>query len=107
MLQAANIDLFNPLVPEAHNSRWQNLLFPLQASKRQFKGIWRNFIFCIFGTNGVIAIGAGVECPRWAHIIKTQLPLYRPKNEWKAVLLIHYQYLAAIVGLKTFGRQCF
>ena len=30
MLQAANIDLFNPLVPKAHNSGCQNLLFPLQ-----------------------------------------------------------------------------
>ena len=30
MLQAANIDLFNPLVPKAHNSKRQNLIFPLQ-----------------------------------------------------------------------------
>ena len=30
MLQAANTDLFNPLVPKAHNSEYQNLLFPLQ-----------------------------------------------------------------------------
>ena len=30
MLQAANIDLFNPLVPKAHNSECQNLPFPLQ-----------------------------------------------------------------------------
>ena len=29
MLQAANIDLFNPLVLKAHNSECQNLLFPL------------------------------------------------------------------------------
>ena len=30
MLQAANNDLFNPLVPKAHNSECQNILFPLQ-----------------------------------------------------------------------------
>ena len=30
MLQAANTDLFNPLVPKARNSECQNLLFPLQ-----------------------------------------------------------------------------
>ena len=28
MLQAANTDLFNPLVPKFHNSVCQNLLFP-------------------------------------------------------------------------------
>ena len=30
MLQAANTDLVNPLVPKAHNSERQNLLVPLQ-----------------------------------------------------------------------------
>ena len=33
MLQAANTDLLNPLVPKAHNSdnsEYQNLIFPLQ-----------------------------------------------------------------------------
>ena len=30
MLQSANTDLLNPLVPEAHTSECQNLLFPLQ-----------------------------------------------------------------------------
>ena len=30
MLQAANSDLFNPLIPQAHNSECQNILFPLQ-----------------------------------------------------------------------------
>ena len=29
MLHAANTDLFNPLVPNAHNSECQNLLFTL------------------------------------------------------------------------------
>ena len=30
MLQSANTDIFNLLVPEAHNSECQNLPFPLQ-----------------------------------------------------------------------------
>ena len=30
MLQTANTDLFNQLVPKAHKSECQNLLFPLQ-----------------------------------------------------------------------------
>ena len=30
MLQAANTELFNPLVPKAHNSECQNRPFPLQ-----------------------------------------------------------------------------
>ena len=30
MLQAANIDLYNPLDPKDHNSGCRNLLFPLQ-----------------------------------------------------------------------------
>ena len=29
MLQAASTDLFNPVVPEAHNRECQNLPFPL------------------------------------------------------------------------------
>ena len=34
MLQAADTDLFNPLVPKAHNREYQNLPFPAQ--------IWTN-----------------------------------------------------------------
>ena len=30
MLQGANADLFNPLVPKPHKSECQNLQFPLQ-----------------------------------------------------------------------------
>ena len=30
MLQGANTDLFNPLVPKAQNSEFKNMLFPLQ-----------------------------------------------------------------------------
>ena len=30
MLQASNTELFNPLVPKAHNSECKKLLFPLQ-----------------------------------------------------------------------------
>ena len=38
MLQAANTDLFNPLVPKAHNSECQNLIFLLKInSKSHFK----------------------------------------------------------------------
>ena len=32
MLQAANTDLFNPLVLKAYNSECQNLPFPLQIN---------------------------------------------------------------------------
>ena len=32
MLQAANTELFNPLVPKAHNSECQNVPFPLQIN---------------------------------------------------------------------------
>ena len=35
MFQAANIELFNPLVPKAQNSECQNLLFPLQIKPVQ------------------------------------------------------------------------
>ena len=44
MLQAANIDLFNPLVPKAQNSECQSLLFPLPIKpiKNQLK---RGFLF--------------------------------------------------------------
>ena len=30
MLQGANTDPFNPLIPKVHNSECQNLLYPLQ-----------------------------------------------------------------------------
>ena len=33
MLQAADTELFNPLVPKAHNSECQNLLFQWQINK--------------------------------------------------------------------------
>ena len=32
MWQAANTDIFNPLVPKAHNSDCQNILFHLQIT---------------------------------------------------------------------------
>ena len=46
MLQAANIDLFKPLIPKAHNSECPNLLFPLQIKpvKVNLKLNWRIFI---------------------------------------------------------------
>ena len=33
MLQAANSDIFNSLVPKAHNSECQNLLSPSQINR--------------------------------------------------------------------------
>ena len=55
MLQAANTDFFNPVVPKAHNCGCQNLLFPLQIKpvKINLKFNWRIFIFCPLGTNGL------------------------------------------------------
>ena len=47
MFKAANTDLFNPLVPKAHNSECQNLPFPLQIEpSKSVKASWRIFIFC-------------------------------------------------------------
>ena len=37
MLQAANTRLFNPIVPKAHNSASQNLLYPLQIKQLKFR----------------------------------------------------------------------
>ena len=55
MLQAASTGLTNQLVPKAHNSDCQNLLFPLQIKlvKVNLKLNWRIFIFCNLGTNGL------------------------------------------------------
>ena len=55
MQRAAGTDLFNPLVPKAHNSEWQNILFPLQIEPvKSKKGNWRIFIFCTLDTNGLM-----------------------------------------------------
>ena len=51
MLQGASIDLFNPLVPEAHNSECQNLLFPWQISKSQLKLIGGFLFFALLVNN--------------------------------------------------------
>ena len=52
MLQAANTNLFNPLVLKAHNSECQNLLFSLQIKriKVSFKANGQVFC-CTLGTN--------------------------------------------------------
>ena len=56
MLQAANNDIFNPLVPKDHNSKCQNLLFPLQIKPvKVSKAIKSRCVFFICGTNGLIA----------------------------------------------------
>ena len=46
MLQAANTDLFNTLVPNFHNSECPNLLFPLQFKTEKVSQIYnsRNFL---------------------------------------------------------------
>ena len=53
MLQGASTDLFNPLVPKAHNSECQNIIFLLQI--KPVKGSLRIFIFYTLGTNGLTA----------------------------------------------------
>ena len=53
MLQGTNTDLFNPLVPKAHNSEYRNILFPLQIKPvSQLKFVFADFYFCTLGTNG-------------------------------------------------------
>ena len=55
MLQAANTDLLNPLIPKAHSSEHQTLLFSLQIKPvwTPIKASLRIFIFCTLGTNGL------------------------------------------------------
>ena len=57
MFQGANTDLFDPLVPKAHNSKYQNIVYPVQIShKKSDKATsnWQIFIFCTLGSNGLI-----------------------------------------------------
>ena len=58
MLQRANTELFNPLVPKAHNGECQNLLLPLQIMP--VKVSYRIFIFCTLGTNGLRTISCSL-----------------------------------------------
>ena len=57
MLHAANTDLFNPLVPIAHNSECQILPFPLQIRPAKVNlELIGGFVFIFFtllGTNGL------------------------------------------------------
>ena len=55
MLQAANNDLFNPLVPKAHNSQNnQNLIFPLRIKPENINlKLIDDFYFCTLGTIGL------------------------------------------------------
>ena len=56
MLQAANTDFFNPIVPKAHISECQNLLIPLQLSQsKSVKASLRIFISWTLGINGLSA----------------------------------------------------
>ena len=52
MLQSATNDLFNPLVPKAHNSECQNLLFPLQIKSVKWVKATVSWV-CTFGSNGL------------------------------------------------------
>ena len=65
MLQAVNIDLFNPLVPKAHNSECKNLLFPLQIkpAKVNSKLNWRIFTSFTLGINGLSYFAQ--TCQNW------------------------------------------
>ena len=56
MLQAANTDLFNPIVPKDHNSKCQNLPFLLQTKPVSQLKLVFNFYFCTLGTNGLIIL---------------------------------------------------
>ena len=53
MLQAANTDLFNPLVPKAHNREFQNILFPLKLNHQKVIQILVDFHSCTLCTNGL------------------------------------------------------
>ena len=70
MLPAANTDLFNPLVPKAHNSECQNLLSPLQI-KPLVKSSLRISIYCTLGTNWL-----SQNCISKLNISKNQLKLF-------------------------------
>ena len=50
MLQAANTDLFNPVVPKTPYRECQNLLVPLQIKPVIVKASLRIFIFCALGS---------------------------------------------------------
>ena len=56
MLQSAKTDLFNPLVPKAHNSECQNLIFLIQTKPIQVKISLRilYFLHPRLGTNGLV-----------------------------------------------------
>ena len=50
MLLQTNLLVPNPLIPNAHNSECQNLLFPLQIKPVKVN---EDFYFCALGTNGL------------------------------------------------------
>ena len=54
MLQAANTDLFNPLVSKAYNSECQNQMFPLEIKPVEVScSHFVDFYLCTSGTNGL------------------------------------------------------
>ena len=61
MLQAAKTDLFNTIVPKAHNSECQKLkiyyfALKMKPGKVNLKFNWQILIFCTIGTNGLISL---------------------------------------------------
>ena len=56
MLQAANTDLFNPLVTKAHNSivSVKIYYYLCKLCKKSAKACMLIFIFCTLSTNGLI-----------------------------------------------------
>ena len=80
MLQSASTDLFNPLVPKAHTSGCQNLIFPLQIKpvKVNFMLNWWILIFCTLGPNGLIVqMGCRVSWQDRMAILGRISPIFR------------------------------
>ena len=78
MLQAANTDLFNSLVPEAQNIECQNIVFPLKLSQlSQWKLVCGFFLHPRprLGTNGLIFNPRDKNCERKKI---TNEPCFRP-----------------------------
>ena len=51
LIGTTDTDLFNPLVPKAHNSDCQNILFPLQIEPARLLKLIGGFFSGTFGTN--------------------------------------------------------
>ena len=81
MLQTANTDLYNQLIPKAHNSECQYPLFPLQIKpiKVNLKLIGGFLFFYTSGTNGSSFVISRIKC---AHsILMCQIISFREQLE--------------------------